>query len=200
MHLMKSPSPYLNKAWVICKGTTNVAIPRLHSCSSQKMEVLNDLICPFSIVGNLKLNNLHRKCKVILGRSSFFEKTLKKSRDFEVRQSSSFYERTSWKHMWFSQLAKVGFLWKNLKWTVFKVEFMWKNLSEMVFKLVQCWVSFKEPHAFLGVGAEGGPDLQKKLSAGLEVGAGYESSENCRVRGEGEGITNWEPSIIYIIV
>jgi hypothetical protein len=42
----------------------------------------------------------------------------------------------------------------------------------MVFKLVQCWVSFKEPHAFLGVGAEGGLDLQKNLSVRLEVGAG----------------------------
>jgi hypothetical protein len=137
MHLMKSPSPYLNKGWVIYKEATNVAILRLHSCSSQKIEVLNDLIHPFSIVGNVKLKNLHRKCKAILGRLGLFEKTLRKPRDFEVRQSSSFYERNSWKHTWFSQLGKVGFLWKNLKWAVFKVRFLWKNLgSEMVFKLV----------------------------------------------------------------
>jgi hypothetical protein len=57
----------------------NVAIPRLHSCSLQKMEVLNNLIRPFSITGNLKLKNLHRKCKAILGRLGFFEKTLKKT-------------------------------------------------------------------------------------------------------------------------
>jgi hypothetical protein len=44
------------------------------------MEVLNNLIHPFSITGNLKLKNLHRKCKAILGRLGFFEKTLKKTK------------------------------------------------------------------------------------------------------------------------
>ncbi len=128
MDLMKSPSPYLNKAWIICKGAMNVAILRLHSCSSQKMEVLNNLIHPFSITGNLKLKNLHRKCKAILWRLGFFEKTLKKT-----------------ERLWSSE--KLKFLWKNLMKTqvVFTTCKGWVSMKEPGMSGFQGRVSVKEP-------------------------------------------------------
>jgi hypothetical protein len=68
---MKSPSPYLNKARLIHRGVVDVAVSRSHSSSSQKIAMFNDPICPFSIARNLKLKNLQRKCKAVLGRFEF---------------------------------------------------------------------------------------------------------------------------------
>jgi len=134
MCLMKSPSPYLNKAWLIHRGVVDVAISRSHSSSSQKIAMFNDPICPFSIARNLKLQNLQRKCKAVLRRSNFFKKNLENFERLWSLVKLGLFERTSWKHKWFSQLAKVKFLCTNLKtWAIFKVGFLWKNLGNEIF-------------------------------------------------------------------
>jgi len=73
---------------------------------------------------------------------------------FHNLQRLGFCERT-----WNERFSRSGFSERTLAVRRFS------NLSNVGF------LSKNLMHAFMGVGAEGGPDLQRKLSAGLEVGA-----------------------------
>jgi hypothetical protein len=58
---------------------------------------------------------------------------------------------------------------------------------------------FQRTSCISGCWGRSWPGSSKKFVYSGGGGGGYESSENCRVRVEGESFAKWEPPIIYII-